>query len=308
MSYLMTICAESTYFGENLYMVGMFWVILGPKTEKSRKWQIPFQMAFIYVFQKITTSMSLTLTGDTQLSVLCNIIMICILCFRCYQGTAGKKFLTVMLYVIPALVSDVIAWILTHDILIRVLGYDVTNYDVLGNVLYRNLAIILCAQVLLILWFTVVAIVSAVKNRRWVKEYFLFLIIPVYQLYILSIYYRFCDVIDEKSILMGWFLHVFGLGIDIVFYYLMQGMLQKIQMEHMLQQLKENRKKDLEYYLELNRQIEKMRFDKHEFAGQLQVIYGLLEGKEGEKGKDLLEAAYEKIVRDRKTIDEGKGK
>lgn len=304
MSYLMTICAEGTYFIENLYIVGMFWVVLGPKPGKGQKWQIPFQMVFIYVFQKISTSVSLTVTGGTQFSVLSNIIMICILCFICYQGTVGKRLLTVMLYVIPALISDAIAWILTHDILVRVLGYDVTNYDVLGNALYRNLAIILCAQVLLIIWFTVVAVVSAVRNKRWMKEHFMFLIIPVYQLYILFIYYRFCEVIDEKSALLGWFLYIFGLGIDIAFYYLIQGMIQKIQMEQMLLQLKEKRKRDLEYYLEVNERIEKMRFAKHEFAGQLQVIYGLLEEKENEKGKDLLDAAYEKIIRAENITDE----
>ena len=52
---------------------------------------------------------------------------------------------------------------------------------------------------------------------------------------------------------------------------------------------------ELAYYMMINDKMEQTRFLRHEFANQMQVIYGLLETKDTEKVKQLLDRTKEKV-------------
>lgn len=174
--------------------------------------------------------------------------------------------------------------------------------------IFKNFLFIFCGQIILILWAIALLLWKVCAEKRWFKEYFLFIIIPVYQMIIFMVYYSSCETIDAASIMIGWFLYLFGLFIDGAIWYLISGMVKKIQMEKELRELYQKRQEELAYYMMVNSHMEEVRQLRHEFANQLQVIYGLLEVEDADKVKEMLDATYRNIESKFPTEQKGTGK
>ena len=294
MERLMTICAESTYIFENFLIVFDFWALMEPRSKRPGL-SACLQVIFIYLFQKVSTFLSFYFTEASVFSVTANIIMMLAVSYVCYKGAFWKRLLSIGMYLVPAFSAEAIAWPLTHQILIRTEGFDLAKADVFGTTIYRNLAIIFCGQIILILWAVALLFWKVCAEKRWIKEYFLFIVIPVYQMIIFMVYYSSCKTIDVASIIIGWFLYLFGLIIDGAILYLVSGMVKKMQMEKELRELYQKRQEELSYYMMVNSHVEEVRQLRHEFANQLQVIYGLLEVEDAGKVKEMLDATYRNI-------------
>lgn len=289
MEWLMTICAESIYIFENFLIIFGFWALMEPRSKRPRL-SACFQVIFIYLFQKVSTYLSFYFTDASVFSVIANVIMMLTVSYVYYKGPFWKRLLSIAIYLVPAFCSEAIAWPLTHQMLIRTKGFDLAKADVFGTTIYRNLAIIFCGQIILILWAIALLLWKVCAEKRWIKEYFLFIVIPVYQMIIFMVYYSSCDKIDIASIIIGWFLYLFGLFIDGAILYLISGMVKKMQMEKELRELYQKRQEELTYYMMVNSHIEEVRQMRHEYANQLQVIYGLLEVEDEGKVKEMLDA------------------
>lgn len=289
MEWLMTICAESIYIFENFLIIFGFWALMEPRSKRPRL-SACLQVIFIYLFQKVSTYLSFYFTEASVFSVIANVIMMLTVSYVYYKGPFWKRLLSIAIYLVPAFCSEAIAWPLTHQMLIRTKGFDLAKADVFGTTIYRNLAIIFCGQIILILWAIALLLWKVCAEKRWIKEYFLFIVIPVYQMIIFMVYYSSCETIDIVSIIIGWFLYLFGLFIDGAILYLISGMVKKMQMEKELRELYQKRKEELTYYMMVNSHIEEVRQMRHEFANQLQVIYGLLEVEDEGKVKEMLDA------------------
>ena len=289
MDFLMTLCAESIYIIENFLIVFGYLVFMEYKG-KHLKRDIVFQVFFIYFFQKISTPLSLYLTGTNVFSVLANIIMMTILTFVFYRGGLWRRFFGIIMYLGPALLAELLVWPSIHNIIERIEGADAAYQIIYSIREYRNLAIILCGQIILVLWVIVLLVWKICEEKRWMKEYILFLVIPIYQLIIFLVYYNGCEKIDVPSIVVGWLLYLFGILIDVAILYLITGMIKKMKLEKELSALYKKRTEELDYYMQVNNHMEEVRELRHEFANQLQVIYGLLEEEDTDKVIRMLDA------------------
>ncbi len=294
MNWMMTICAESLYIIENFLIVFGCCAILEYKGKRI-KLSIIMQVLAVYFFQKISTPISFFFTGDIMLSLPLNILMMFGISIIFYKGSFGKKIFAISMYLVPALTAEVLVQPLIYDIIMRIEGKE-TGYQIVYSVPeYRYLAIILCGQFILILWVLMLLFWKIFMENRWIKEYLLFIIIPIYQFIIFMVYYYSCETIDAKSILTGWFIYMFGIVIDVASLYLISGMLKRIRMEKELSELYQKRKEELDYYMQINGHMENVRELRHEFANQLQVIYGLMEEKDTAKVRRMLDAIYQNM-------------
>lgn len=294
MNWLMTLCAESIYIIENFMIIFAFVALLEYKG-KHLKTSIVGQVLFIYLFQKVSTPLSIALTGENKCSVIANILMLVMITVILYRGTFWRRTFAILIYLGPALLAEALAWPLIHKIIMRIEGFDAVYQVIYSVTEYRNLATILCGQIILILWVMMLLLWKVFMDNWWIKEYLLFIIIPIYQLIIFLIYYNSCERIDVSSIVIGWFLYIFGIGIDVAILYLITSMLKRIKLEKELSELYQKRKKELDYYVQVNEHMENVRELRHEFANQLQVIYGLMEEKDTDKVKMMLDAMHKNM-------------
>lgn len=294
MDFLMTLCAESIYIIENFLIVFGYLVFMEYKGNHLKR-DVVVQVLFIYLFQKASTTLSLFLTGINVYGVISNIIMMTVLTFIFYRGGLWRRFFGIIMYLGPALLAELLSWPLIHNIIERIEGADAI-YQIIYSVReYRNLAIILCGQIILVLWVIVLLVWKICEEKRWLKEYILFLVIPIYQLIIFLVYYNGCEKIDVSSIVVGWLLYLFGILIDMAILYLITGMIKKMKLEKELDALYKKRKEELNYYMQVNNHMEEVRELRHEFANQLQVIYGLLEEENTDKVMRMLNATNEYV-------------
>ena len=134
-----------------------------------------------------------------------------------------------------------------------------------------------------------------IEERRLIKECVLYLTLPMYQIVILIIYYSFCGEIRFENIMIGWLLFIFGIFIDVSVIYLINGIFTKLKVEREISKLQEKRQEELAYYMMVNGKMEQTRFLRHEFANQMQIIYGLLETKDAAKVRQMLDKTKEKM-------------
>jgi len=223
----------------------------------------------------------------------------------CYKGNITKKIGVYFIYMGPALVSELTAYNLLHMIATRNKIPVATLASFFQTDEYRNLGVILCGQLLLALWGTLVLLVKMFTEHRMVKECILYLTLPIYQILIFIIYYSFCGKIHFENVMIGWLLFLFGIIIDVSVIYLINGIFKKLKVEREISEVQEKRQEELAYYMMVNDKLEQSRFLRHEFANQMQVIYGLLETKDTEKVKQMLDKTREKVEQTFLTEEEG---
>ena len=291
---LMTMFAESVYIIENLMIFCGYAIITEYKGENI-KLGIVIQALFTYVFQKITSNIDLNLTGSVVHSTIINVIAGLIIGCIFYKGRFLKKCSVFMVYMGPAFIGEFITYQLLLNIAERnnILETEVSVYFSMPE--YRNIGIIFCGQVILICWGGIMLFWKLVEEHRLIKECFLYLLLPVYQILIFIIYFSFCGKIRFENVMIGWLLFLFGIIIDVSVIYLINGIFKKLKVEREISEVQEKRQEELAYYMMVNDKLEQSRFLRHEFANQMQVIYGLLETKDTEKVKQMLDRTREKV-------------
>lgn len=302
---LVTICAESTYIAEIMFIFAMYRVILQPKEKYKHIGWLLLQVIALYLAQKTATTFSIYIIGRSVPGVCVNIFVLIILTRVFYQGKWWKAAAAVATYTIIALLAELLACQAMYEVIRRSLSVDVTYMQIVRDDKYRNLAIIFCGQLLMILMTIICLLYVRLIAKSWKKEYVTFLLVPVYQFILFLIYYSSCSSVGMTETLNGYVIYLFGLLVDGAIYYFIRTTEQKQKAERELQAIREQRRQELAYYTAVNRQTEEMRSLRHEFANQLQIIQGLLKTQETEDGKNLLEAAYQKALGS--SIMEGQG-
>ncbi len=294
MDLLMTVFAESLFIFENFLVFFGFEVLMEYKGK--RPWiGVLFQVFFIYLFQRISSPIVLNFTGVRIYGMVANLIMLIIVTCFFYRGSIRNRIFATSMYVVPAWCAEFLTWPLVEAIILQTGREKISVVEAYSITEYRNLAIILCGQILLILWGISLLIWKIVVDRNWIREYMILAFIPVYKFVIFVVYYSSCETISSASILTGWLIYLFGTLIDAVILYLVTGILKKIYAERELSQVYQKRQEELEYYVQINEYMENVRQLRHEFANQLQVIYGLMEEKNMEKVRGMLEATHKNM-------------
>ena len=291
---LMTFVGDSMKFIESL-TIFLGFVLLTEYKGKNKLLGFVGPGIFFYVFHVIALQISLYFYESAQMSTILNFIILFVIGYVCYKGNILRKIAAFILYVVPALIAELATYALMPRIDKNSADMDVAITMYANSSEYRNVMITLCGQIFLVIWLVFILLWKIIEERRMIKECMLYLILPVYQLLIVVIYYKFCGEIRFESVMTGWFLFVFGVVIDVSVIYLINGIFKKLKLEREISELHEKRQEELAYYMMVNDHMKQSRFLRHEFANQMQVIYGLLETKDTAKVKQMLDKTKEKV-------------
>lgn len=165
--------------------------------------------------------------------------------------------------------------------------YEAPEYVLLVGI-YSSILCFVCCMLFIVIW-------KAIVEHFWIKEYLLYIIIPLYQFSMLVAYYSSTQKLERQELMLGMVIAGFSILVDVGMVYLVNGMIKKITVEQELENLYNQRKIEVHYYELANQNIEEMRKIRYDFSNQLQIIYDLLEKKKEEEVKELLDQSCEQL-------------
>lgn len=162
------------------------------------------------------------------------------------------------------------------------------EYEVLHSI-YLAMLYFICFMTVVVLWKSIV-------EKEWIKEYLLYILIPVYQLVLIVVYFVGCDEITLSELQVGLLLTAFSLFINYCIIYLVTGTLKKIRAEKELKTLNEQRLIEAKYYEMTQQNMQEMKELRLDYGNQLQEIYALLErGEDTANIQKLIDVSNEKM-------------
>ena len=124
--------------------------------------------------------------------------------------------------------------------------------------------------------------VSIYKCRRGqirMREMFLLIIVPVYQLILMGFFFAACQSDALSVISFGVMILIFGVGIDVMMLQSLEQMEQKRCLEEKLSRLYEQRQLEMDYYRLNHQNAEKMKQVKAHLLAQIEEAEKILEEK-----------------------------
>ena len=164
----------------------------------------------------------------------------------------------------------------------------VYGYDVLHSI-YLAMLYFICFMIVVVFWRNIV-------GKEWIKEYLLYILIPIYQLVLITVYFTGCDEITQNELQVGLLLTAFSLFINYCIIYLVNGTLKKIRAERELKALNTQRQIEAKYYEMTRQNVKEMKEVRLDYGNQLQEIYALLErGEDTANIQKLIDDSNEKM-------------
>ncbi len=162
-----------------------------------------------------------------------------------------------------------------------------------GYLLLFNIYFVLVLFTLFMLFFI---LWKRLVEHFWIKEYLLYVIVPLYQLTLVWIYFAACKEIGKAELITGILLLIFSLIIDFGILHMVTGMVKKIEIEKELTVLYTQRRTEQKFYEIARQNMEDMSRLRHSFGEQLQTLYQLIEqGDNTEEVKEILDASSEQL-------------
>lgn len=129
---------------------------------------------------------------------------------------------------------------------------------------------------------------TRIRMKNW-KYFFSFLLLPVYEIFIMAGYFMLCGSYDNKVANIGLAMGIFNFLLNITVLYLLEEMFRKLQRENEVREIEKKRTEEYEYYKSAAEATEEFRLIRHDFANQLQTVYGMMDEPENaEKVKAML--------------------
>lgn len=171
-------------------------------------------------------------------------------------------------------------------------GYGSMNsypeYVVLSNI-YATLIFFVIYMIVFVLW-------KGLADHFWMREYLLYIIVPLYQLILILIYYSSCKKLEKIELASGILLAVFSLVIDFSLVYLVNGMLQKLQVEKELETLYTQRNTEQKYVEIAESNMEEIETIRRNMSDCLNSIYDLAGSTDYRvKIKEMLDCSSENL-------------
>ena len=165
--------------------------------------------------------------------------------------------------------------------------YSSMEYVALCSV-YSSLILFIVSMLFVVCWKVCV-------EHIWIKEYVLYIMIPFYQSLILYFYYEGCSKLEIRELSTGYILVFFSLLIDIGMNYLINGMIQKLEIEKELETLYVQRETEKQYYEIADQNLKEMEEIKQHMRDQLKEAQALITEEEQEKVREILDISYEEL-------------
>ncbi|MDO5019068.1 MAG: GHKL domain-containing protein [Lachnospiraceae bacterium] len=238
----------------------------------------------------------LGLEKHTVLLVLSSWLLLYLMITWFYHEPVKKRILFSFIEICLALIVELFTAILTITTAafrgdLMVYGYESLyssmEYVALCSV-YSSLILFIVSMLFVVCWKVCI-------EHIWIKEYVLYIMIPFYQSLILYFYYKGCSKLEIRELSTGYILVFFSLLIDIGMNYLINGMIQKLEIEKELETLYVQRETEKQYYEIADQNLKEMEEIKRHMREQLKEAQALITEEEQEKVREILDISYEEL-------------
>ncbi len=193
-------------------------------------------------------------------------------------GVKGKKLiLSYLLLMVFGITQDLFATILTNLVNPTYIQQYFQTYKSYANWNMGHIMSVLMGETLMMI---LVLIYFCLIQRKQVRLFFGFLCVPIYHIFIMAGFYLLCTDYSQTISSIGLAMAVFNLLLDGLIMYFLHTIFKKQDMESEIRELEEKRLLEQAYYEADSRFTEEMRMIRHDFANQLQIVYGMMEAKE----------------------------
>ncbi len=170
--------------------------------------------------------------------------------------------------------------------------YQTAEFGVELSNMGRLMSVLICGVTM-----TVFALVYLCLIRRKQKRIFFgFLCVPIYHLFLVVGYFLLCADWSNKVANIGLAMAVFNFFLDVFLLYALSTLFRKQDMETEIDKLEEKSRMEQQIYAADSQYMEEIRLMRHDFANQLQVVYGAMEDAENiEQVRQLLNEMREQI-------------
>ncbi len=186
----------------------------------------------------------------------------------------GSLFWASMQYVIAAPVE--VTAIGLSVLVQKVSVMDIYEYSdvLLGSKLIMNIVFMIYTILFMIIW--------RLHKRRGIRknDFVLYMMIPLYQVLLLSGYLPGCDISKTLNALIGCLIAIFSILIDFSVILVIDHLNERVQKEEELYMLEKKRKQELQYLEQNMRKLEEMRLVRHDLGNQLQTLSAMMEAEE----------------------------
>ena len=143
---------------------------------------------------------------------------------------------------------------------------------------------VIISNMLYFLFFVlIIALKKIVLHQIKKRELLIYIIFPVYQFFVLVLFLRTYPRLDRTMIYMGTLLFIMNFLLACFIIFSIDHLISRLQAQEKLSMLMVKRRQELEYYLQVQKNLNSMRAMKHDFANQLQTVYMLLQSKADSK-------------------------
>ncbi len=152
-------------------------------------------------------------------------------------------------------------------------------FDITENSMHMAAGVIISNMLCFLFFILIIALKKIVLHQMKKRELLIYIIFPVYQFFSLVLFLRTYPRLDRTMIYMGTLLFSMNFLLACFIIFSVDHLISRMQTQENLSVLMVKRQEELEYYLQVQKNLTDMRAMKHDFANQLQTLYMLLQSK-----------------------------
>lgn len=194
----------------------------------------------------------------------------------CFSKPLKERLLTLFSTVGIAVVLE----LCTYTVMYAVFGSSkFIHYDSTINSMIMAAGAIVINMMFFLVYVMIIVLKKIVLHQIRKKEFWVYITIPVYQFFVLVLFLRTYPTLDRTMLYMGTLLFMMNLLLAFFIIYCVDHLISRIQVQEKLSALTVKRKQELDYYLQVQKNLDDMRAMKHDFANQLQTLHMLLQSE-----------------------------
>lgn len=194
----------------------------------------------------------------------------------CFSKPLKERLLTLFSTVGIAVLLE----LCTYTVLFMVFGSSkFVQYDSTINSMIMAAGAIVINMLFFLVYVMIIVLKKIVLHQIRKKEFLVYVTIPVYQFFVLVLFLRTYPILDRTMLYMGTLLFMMNLLLAFFIIYCVDHLISRIQVQEKLSVLTVKRQQELDYYLQVQKNLDDMRAMKHDFANQLQTLHMLLQSE-----------------------------
>lgn len=207
----------------------------------------------------------------TIISILTLIIMPYIITLTFFKDDLWKKLFISFFYLFITFGFDICGFIYLY-VFLDGSAYDIyeKNQRYCTATTFNNLLYFIAVFLVVLLWKYFID-----KKRN--KYYVLYVPIALYQLVLTGVFIYYSRDYTETVMWLGLLSVIMSFSFDIIMFYFIRQLERKQTVEAEMKELSLSYQREFQMYKDIERQLQTLREQRHEFANQLQTVYAMIE-------------------------------